>query len=130
MSAQKSMAQLSDDALGKLAWDTYSKAVGGKAFNGDALPTWEVMKKDETKAHLVKAWKTTANAVAERVISSIPKVANAVVAQVKADAGNKGGAFPPSIRKLPKRTRCCGAINLTLKTNKYRCPCGGTVEPL
>jgi hypothetical protein len=128
MSALKSMTNLGDDALGKLAWDTYSKAVGGKAFNGDLLPTWEEMKKDEKKANLVAAWMKTANAVADRVIKAIPKVANEVVAQVKAK--QTSGGFPPHVRKLSARTKCCGATALTLTGSRYVCPCKGTWQPI
>src|SRR5512140_995365 len=31
------------EASAQAAWTAYSEAVGGKAFNGDPLPTWEAM---------------------------------------------------------------------------------------
>lgn len=125
------MTQLGDDALGKLAWDTYSKAVGGKAFNGDPLPTWEDMKKDDKKQNLVEAWKKTAKAVADRVIKSIPKVASQVVAEaVAANATFHPGDLPPATLKLLARTTCCGANSLSLKSGSYVCPCGGTTRPI
>jgi hypothetical protein len=129
MSALKTMTKLGDDALGKLAWETYSKAVGGKAFNGDALPTWEVMKNDEKKTQLVEAWIKTANAVAERVIRAIPKVAKEVVNKVKAQHATASSTFPPRVLKLSCRTKCCGADSLTLQGNRYVCPCKRTTEP-
>src|SRR3954470_18313129 len=81
MSAQNN---LGDDALAKLAYDTYSAGVGGKAFNGDPLPDWETFKKDPVKTKQADAWQKAARAVADRVIKSIPKMAKQVVAEAKA----------------------------------------------
>jgi len=53
--------------LAKLAYDTYCEAVGGVAFNGDPLPSWEDFSKDENKQKQVEAWRT----VAERVYPTI-----------------------------------------------------------
>jgi hypothetical protein len=63
---------VTDDEVARIAWDTYSKAVGGKAFNGDPLPTWDVMCKDEKKENLVVAWKRCARAVATHVEKKLP----------------------------------------------------------
>lgn len=54
--------------LGKAVCDAYSAAVGGRAFNGDPLPTWEEMCNDEKKAHLVKAWVAAAGGVHNALI--------------------------------------------------------------
>lgn len=128
MSAQ---ANLGDDALAKLAYDTYCTAVGGKAFNGDPLPDWETFKKDANKTKQADAWRKCARAVADRVIKSIPKVAKQVVAEAKkANAVFNPGNLVPKFRTLVKRTTCCGSIRLTLSHNQYRCPCGSTRQPL
>ena len=37
-------------------YTTYCEAVGGKAFNGDPLPSWEQFQTDPTKEKQVKAW--------------------------------------------------------------------------
>ena len=34
----------------------YCAAVGGKAYNGDALPTWEAFRSDPTKKLQSNAW--------------------------------------------------------------------------
>lgn len=49
--------------LAQIAWDSYSQAVGGKAFNGDSLPTWEEMVADPEKQKLVEAWRACACAM-------------------------------------------------------------------
>lgn len=40
----------------KQAYETYNKAVGGKAFNGDPLPSWDEFAADEKKQKQVGAW--------------------------------------------------------------------------
>jgi hypothetical protein len=74
---------VTDDEVARIAWDTYSKAVGGKAFNGDPLPTWDVMCKDEKKENLVVAWKRCARAVATHVEKKLPAVAAAATADTR-----------------------------------------------
>ena len=54
---------VSTDLLAKCCWDAYKESVGGKAWNGDALPTWDEMKADESKQGLVEAWKRGSFAV-------------------------------------------------------------------
>jgi hypothetical protein len=54
--------------LAQTAWDAYSAAVGGRAFNGDLLPNWDVMVADPKKQNLVKAWRATAEAVRHEVL--------------------------------------------------------------
>jgi hypothetical protein len=43
-------------------YETYCKAVGGKAFNGDLLPSWETFRADETKHVQSEAWVSVAKA--------------------------------------------------------------------
>lgn len=48
-----------DDELDDLANDlyiAYCKAVGGKAFNGDVLPSWQEFRNDESKKKQSDAW--------------------------------------------------------------------------
>lgn len=125
MNAQR----LSDDALAKLAYETYCKAVGGKAFNGDPLPDWETMKKDEKKQLQVQGWIKAARAVGDRVIKTIPEVAKVVVKKLSQSVA---GGVPERVRTLPEgqRTNCCGAISLTFSRGAYRCPCGKTEAPI
>jgi len=49
--------------LGGVAYTAYCNAVGGKSFNGDALPTWGEMLADPKKLRLVEAWAIAADAV-------------------------------------------------------------------
>jgi len=49
------------DAMSTMAiavplYETYCKSVGGKAFNGDPLPTWREFHADTTKQKQVNAW--------------------------------------------------------------------------
>lgn len=37
-------------------YETYCSAVGGKAFNGDPLPSWREFSVDESKKKQVDAW--------------------------------------------------------------------------
>jgi hypothetical protein len=55
---------------GKLAYENYSFAVGGKAFNGDVLPKW-----DDLLERIKLAWAIAAKAVAEQVRDEIIKTA-------------------------------------------------------
>ncbi len=43
------------ELAGKL-YETYCKSVGGKAWNGDRLPTWEEFYSDETKRLQSDGW--------------------------------------------------------------------------
>jgi hypothetical protein len=73
----------SSDLLGRVAYDAYSTAVGGKAWNGDKLPTWAEMSADSKKEKLVTAWKAAGCAVAHytslMAINEIVKSGNAGV---------------------------------------------------
>jgi hypothetical protein len=114
------------DELGRIAWDSYCKAVGGKAFNGDVLPTWAEMKVDTKKAHLVKAWIAAGTAVQERVLKdSKLETKPAPVSSAKAAVT----PFPEAIKHLDRPTGCCGSKALLRGTGHYACPCGGTVIP-
>lgn len=128
---------MTDDELGQIAWDTYSKAVGGKAFSGDPLPTWETMCKDEKKQNLVVAWKRTGRAVALAYAKSlpkpeVPKVAPFSVVGVPSgrSASNAPTIMPAPSRPVSPRTKCCGSTILTLVTGRYICPCGDHIEAL
>lgn len=48
--------------LAGFLYDTYCHAVGGVAFNGDKLPTWEEFKADASKGRQVLAWCAVAEA--------------------------------------------------------------------
>lgn len=50
------------EILGKLAYETYCRAVGGKAFNGDRLPTWEEQRARDDQT-IPNAWVEAAVAV-------------------------------------------------------------------
>jgi hypothetical protein len=136
---------MTDDQLGKIAWDTYAAAVGGKAFNGDPLPTWAEMCKDDKKQNLVVAWKKSARAVASAFERSLPKEAPSFsdprkipqVAIVGASspptviaAHLASTSMPAPVRTLTDRTKCCGSLSLSLKVGRYVCPCGDHVEAL
>jgi hypothetical protein len=121
-------SNVTDDEVGGLAYETYCKAVGGKAFSGDLLPTWAVLCKDEKKENLVVAWKRAGRAVASLVEK---KLAVPVAMAAPAVTGPTVSAPPlPSSRALPLRTICCGSLTLSLKTGFYVCPCGDHKESI
>jgi hypothetical protein len=51
-----------DSHLGRVAYEAYCVAVGGKAFNGDVLPTWE--QQGERSPKIAEAWGRAGLAVA------------------------------------------------------------------
>ena len=44
------------EELAKKAYETYCEAVGGVAFNGYKLPTWEEFSSNESKQKQANAW--------------------------------------------------------------------------
>lgn len=44
-----------EELAGQL-YDHYCQSVGGKAFNGDPLPSWEEFSSDPNKQKQVNAW--------------------------------------------------------------------------
>ena len=42
-------------------YTTYCQSVGGKAFNGDPLPTWDEFSRDSNKQKQVDGWVAVAN---------------------------------------------------------------------
>mgnify|MGYP001570328487 FL=1 len=49
-------------------YSEYCKEVGGKAFNGDALPSWEEFKADPSKEKQFEAWIAVANRAIEMIV--------------------------------------------------------------
>jgi len=47
---------INEHTVAEALYTEYCKAVGGKAFNGDPLPSWEEFSKDETKKKQSDAW--------------------------------------------------------------------------
>lgn len=143
-------SNVTDDELGGLAYETYCKAVGGKSFNGDTLPTWDEMKKaaatDSKKENIVIAWKRAGRAVATLVEKKLPAVplesaslndprkipTVAIVGSSPPPfaASAAISAMPAPIRNLTVRTKCCGSKTLSLQTGKYVCPCGDHTESI
>lgn len=48
------------DALAKELYETYCQSVGGVAFNGDPLPSWDDFSTDPTKQKQTIGWKSVA----------------------------------------------------------------------
>ncbi len=55
MSELKPVTVLEEVVASKL-YETYCKVVGGKAFNGDPLPSWREFASDGNKKKQVEAW--------------------------------------------------------------------------
>lgn len=51
---------LNEDYIAKELYENYCRAVGGKAFNGDALPDWAAFSTDANKQKQVEAWRGVA----------------------------------------------------------------------
>jgi len=51
--------------LAEHLYTTYCEKVGGKAFNGDNLPTWEGFSSDPTKQKQAQAWIAVAESAVE-----------------------------------------------------------------
>lgn len=60
------MAASTADGLAEIAYTAYCEAVGGVAFNGDALPTWEQQRQREDQK-IPDAWIAAVNAVCAAV---------------------------------------------------------------
>lgn len=52
-------------SLGRAAYEAYCEAVGGKAYNGDQLPTWD--QQQERNPTIAEAWNRAGRAVAALV---------------------------------------------------------------
>lgn len=50
-------------------YTVYCQAVGGKAFNGDPLPSWDEFINDQTKEKQSTAWLKTAEAAIDLLFS-------------------------------------------------------------
>jgi len=59
-------AKMIDDLTG-IAYDTYTKEVGGVAFNGDKLPDWKEFGSDPSKEKQANAWRAAIMKVLEEV---------------------------------------------------------------
>ena len=51
-----------------LMYTAYCEAVGGRAFNGDALPDWDTFSADPSKEKQVAGWIAAADAVIENAL--------------------------------------------------------------
>lgn len=60
---------LDTEAVAGILYDAYCAKVGGKAFNGDDLPTWKVFRADPSKRKQSDAWVV----VAETAIETLDK---------------------------------------------------------
>jgi len=50
-------------------YTVYCQSVGGKAFNGDPLPSWEEFVNDPTKEKQSKAWLDAGSAAIDLLLS-------------------------------------------------------------
>jgi hypothetical protein len=58
-----------NELLACLLYETYCRAVGGKAFNGDPLPRWIVFAADPAKRVQADGWRK----VAEKASHVLPR---------------------------------------------------------
>jgi len=53
---------MNNEQLAGQLYEIYCKAVGGVAFNGDPLPSWDEFKNDPAKSKQANAWREVAKA--------------------------------------------------------------------
>jgi hypothetical protein len=63
---QEAIAQVLEQLTG-VAYDTYSDAVGGVAYNGDKLPDWDEFGDDPNKTKQADAWRIAVKAVVDQI---------------------------------------------------------------
>lgn len=78
-----------EELAGRL-YETYCEAVGGKAFNGDALPSWDEFRADESKKTQSDAWVLVAIEAGAKHAETAP--ANKPRGRGRKASGNNGGA--------------------------------------
>jgi len=59
---------ISIEQIAEVMYTTYCASVGGKAFNGDPLPSWVEFGKDEKKKAQRNAWIASADAAWDLII--------------------------------------------------------------
>ena len=58
---------VSTSELAEILYERYCSAVGGKAFNGDALPDWRKFYADSNKAKQVTGWLSVAQEAVDQL---------------------------------------------------------------
>lgn len=58
--------------LAEVLYTQYCHDVGGKAFNGDPLPSWPVFSADEKKQVQVAAWRRVAHNAYDFILTPQP----------------------------------------------------------
>lgn len=56
------------DETAQAAYEAYTRAVGGRAFNGDELPTWDEQR--QRSPRITDAWRAAAQAAVSRAFAS------------------------------------------------------------
>lgn len=56
---------INEELIAQELYTAYCNAVGGKAFNGDPLPSWEEFSNDENKQLQANAWRKAAERMFE-----------------------------------------------------------------
>jgi hypothetical protein len=69
MTKEKYQSILSVECLAQKAYDKYSKGVGGKAFNGDPLPSWDDFAADPSKKKQVQGWLDVGQFIYDQTVS-------------------------------------------------------------
>lgn len=55
------------EVIAEQLYESYCRAVGGVAFNGDALPEWDEFRADSSKQKQSDAWLATADCAIDRL---------------------------------------------------------------
>jgi len=66
----ESKIMLDTEAIAGILYDAYCAKVGGKAFNGDDLPTWKTFRADPSRTKQSDAWVV----VAETAIDTLRRL--------------------------------------------------------
>lgn len=60
--------------LAKLAYESYCDHVNWQSVSGEKLPTWNDLKKDSSKEHIVLAWMAATQAVRKEIIANVENI--------------------------------------------------------
>ncbi len=102
---------MNDNQLAEKLYEGYCADVGGKAFNGDPLPSWEKFSADPSKQVQVNAWRKIAATarVREHELADL-------LTSVRSIALRKGA--DTAWERLDDRIRSYGIGNVTAKVFK------------
>lgn len=93
--------QTKDSYLGRIAYEAYCDTVGGVAFNGDPLPTWE--QQCERSPKIAEAWRSASRAAVDEASTASQITGYQNLSPAHIDAINSIKAAEADIAELWKQ---------------------------